>query len=114
MLKYNYNDVISNQEGTSNHLGPSEPLILRVVHRKMGKLEMRGVRLRDVIWHRMTVGRCKVVQNNRMNKLRRRLVLLVPKMSVTKVVRQSYSLHVSSPLTTDIKSQVLFGAPKNH
>ena len=56
----------------------------------MGKLEMRGVRLRDVIWHPMTVGRCKVVQNDRMSKLRRILVLLVPKVSVTKVVRQAY------------------------
>ena len=73
----------------SNHLGPSEPLILRVVHRKMGKLEMRGVRLRGFIWHPMTVGRCKVAQNDRNSKLRPFLVLLVPKVSVTKVVRQA-------------------------
>ena len=74
-------------------MGPSEPLILRVVHRKMGKLEMRGVRLRGFIWHPMTVGRCKVAQNDRNSKLRPFLVLLIPKVSVTKVVRQAYCYH---------------------
>ena len=38
----------------------------------------------------MTVGRCKVAQNDRNSKLRPFLVLLIPKVSVTKVVRQAY------------------------
>ena len=37
----------------------------------------------------MTVGRCKVAQNDRNSKLRPFLVLLIPKVSVTKVVRQA-------------------------
>ena len=49
------------------------------------------VRLRAFILDPMTVGSYKVVQNDRMSKLRRFLVLLVPNVSVTKVVRQAYS-----------------------
>ena len=47
------------------------------------------VRLRAFILDPMTVGSYKVVQNDRMSKLRRFLVLLVPNVSVTKVVRQA-------------------------
>ena len=49
------------------------------------------VRLRAFILDPMIVGSYKVVQNDRMSKLRRFLVLLVPNVSVTKVVRQAYS-----------------------
>ena len=48
------------------------------------------VRLRAFILDPMTVGSYKVVQNDRMSKLRRVLVLLVPNVSVTKVVRQAW------------------------
>ena len=47
------------------------------------------VRLRAFILDPMIVGSYKVVQNDRMSKLRRFLVLLVPNVSVTKVVRQA-------------------------
>ena len=56
------------------------------------------VRLRAFILDPMTVGSYKVVQNDRMSKLRRFLVLLVPNVSVTKVVRQAYSMRTSSNL----------------
>ena len=48
------------------------------------------VRLRAFILDPMTVGSYKVVQNDRMSKLRRVLVLLVLNVSVTKVVRQAW------------------------
>ena len=56
------------------------------------------VRLRAFILDPMIVGSYKVVQNDRMSKLRRFLVLLVPNVSVTKVVRQAYSMRTSSNL----------------
>ena len=52
------------------------------------------VRLRAFILDPMIVGSYKVVQNDRMSKLRRFLVLLVPNVSVTKVVRQAYFVFV--------------------
>ena len=40
----------------------------------------------------MTVGRCKVAQNDRISTLSRFLVTLVPHVSVEKVVRQACSI----------------------